>query len=111
MKKNIKEIALNYFNIFSQKDIGGLRTIFDDNITLRDWDIDQTGIENVLKANMSIFEQVKTIKVIPQTIITENNLLSAELKIIIDDKDELKVVDIIEFGTNGKIISIKAFKG
>ena len=111
MKKNIKEIALSYFNIFSQKNIEGLRTLFDDKITLRDWDINQTGIENVLKANMSIFEQVKTIKVIPQTIITENNLLSAELKIIIDNKDELKVVDIIEFNTNGKIISIKAFKG
>ena len=111
MKKNIKEIALSYFNIFSQKNIEGLRTLFDDKITLRDWDINQTGIENVLKANLSIFEQVKTIKVIPQTIITENNLLSAELKIIIDNKDELKVVDIIEFNTNGKIISIKAFKG
>ena len=111
MKKNIKEIALSYFNIFSQKNIEGLRTLFDDNITLRDWDINQTGIENVLKANLSIFEQVKTIKVIPQTIITENNLLSAELKIIINNKDELKVVDIIEFNTNGKIISIKAFKG
>ena len=111
MKKNIKEIALSYFNIFSQKNIEGLRTLFDDKITLRDWDINQTGIENVLKANLSIFEQVKTIKVIPQTIITENNLLSAELKIIINNKDELKVVDIIEFNTNGKIISIKAFKG
>ena len=111
MKKNIKEIALSYFKIFSQKDIKGLRTMFDDNITLRDWDINQTGIENVLEANLSIFEQVKTIQVIPQTIITENNLLSAELKIIIDNKDELKVVDIIEFNTDGKIISIKAFKG
>ncbi len=111
MKKNIKEIALNYFNIFSQKDIEGLRTLFDDNITLRDWDINKAGIKNVLEANLSIFEKVKTIQVIPQTIITENNLLSAELKIIIDDTEELKVVDLIEFNTNGKILSIKAFKG
>ena len=111
MTKNIKDSAQSYFKIFSEKNINGLREMFDDNVTLRDWEIDKQGIENVLKANLNIFQNVKTIKAIPQNIVSENNFVFAELKIIVNGDEELKVVDIIEFNTKGKIISIKAFKG
>ena len=111
MTKNIKDSAQSYFTIFSEKNINGLREMFDDNVTLRDWEIDKQGIENVLKANLNIFQNVKTIKAIPQNIVSENNFVFAELKIIVNGDEELKVVDIIEFNKKGKIISIKAFKG
>ena len=110
MTENIKDTALSYFKTFSEKNIDGLREMFDDNVTLRDWDIDEKGIESVLKANLNIFQNVKTINAIPQNIISENNFVFAELKIVVND-DELKVVDLIEFNKKGKIISIKAFKG
>ena len=111
MTENIKDIALSYFKKFSEKNINGLREMFEDDVTLRDWDIDEQGIENVLKANLNIFQKIKTINIIPQNIISENNFIFAELKIIINDAEELKVVDLIEFNTKNKIISIKAFKG
>ena len=111
MAENIKNIALLYFKTFSQKNLNGLKKMFDDDVTLRDWDIDEKGIKNVLKANLNIFQNVKKINVIPQNIIAENNFISAELKIIVNDSEELKVVDLIEFNKKGKIISIKAFKG
>ena len=110
MTENIKDTALSYFKTFSEKNIDGLREMFDDNVTLRDWDIDKKGIESVLKANLNIFQNVKAINAIPQNIISENNFVFAELKIVVND-DELKVVDLIEFNKKGKIISIKAFKG
>ena len=111
MIENIKDNALLYFKTFSDKNINGLREIFEDNVTLRDWDIYEQGIESVLKANLNIFQNVKTINAIPQNIISENNFVFAELNIIINGDEELKVVDIIEFNKKGKIISIKAFKG
>jgi len=111
MNENIKDTALSYFKTFSEKDIDGLREMFDDDVTLRDWDIDKKGIENVLKANLNIFQNVKTINAIPQNIISENNFVFAELKIVVNEDEELKVVDLIEFNKKGKIISIKAFKG
>ena len=111
MNENIKDIALSYFKTFSEKNINGLREMFDDKVTLRDWDIDKQGIESVLKANLNIFQNVKSIDAIPQNIISENNFVFAELKIIVNGDEELKVVDMIEFNEKGKIISIKAFKG
>ena len=111
MTENIKDAALSYFKTFSEKNINGLREMFDDNVTLRDWEIDKQGIENVLKANLNIFQNVKTIKANPQNIVSENNFVFAELKIVVNEDEELKVVDLIEFNKKGKIISIKAFKG
>ena len=111
MTKNIKDITLSYFKTFSEKNIDGLREMFADNVTLRDWDIDKKGIESVLEANLNIFQNVKTINAIPQNIISENNFVFAELIILVNDDEELKIVDLIEFNKKGKIISIKAFKG
>ena len=88
MTENIKDIALSYFKTFSEKNINGLREMFEDNVTLRDWDIDKKGIESVLKANLNIFQNVKTINAIPQNIISENNFVFAELKIVVNDEKE-----------------------
>ena len=111
MTENIKDTALSYFKTFSEKNINGLREMFDQNVSLRDWDIDKQGIDSVLAANLNIFQNVKTIYAIPQNIVSENNFVFAELKIIVNGDEELKVVDMIEFNKKGKIISIKAFKG
>mgnify|MGYP001462137315 CR=1 FL=1 len=111
MAENLKDIALSYFKTFSEKNIDGLREMFDDNVTLRDWDIDKKGIESVLNANLNIFQSVQTINAIPRNIISENNFVFAELKIVVNNDEELKVVDLIEFNKKGNIISIKAFKG
>ena len=111
MSKDFKKTAASYFEAFSQKNLSKLRDMFDDNVILRDWEIKEEGIENVLQANSRIFQGVKTITAIPLNILSEGNLISAELEITINSRDQLKVVDLIEFNSSGKIVSIKAFKG
>ena len=109
--KNLKKLSINYFELFSNKDIENLKLMFDSNVKLRDWEIDAQGIDDVIKANLNIFNSVDTIKVHPILIVEEGNFIFAEINIIVNDKETLKVVDIIEFNSNFKIISIRAFKG
>ena len=85
--------------------------MFDSNVNLRDWEIDERGIESVCKANLKIFNSVESINVFPRLIVSENKYVFAELEIIINNKDLIKVVDIIEFNDDQKIINIRAFKG
>ena len=40
-----------YFEIFSKKDLSGLKKMFSNDIHLKDWEIEEKGIDNVLKAN------------------------------------------------------------
>lgn len=106
-----KEISVNYFNLFSRKEIESLKLMFDRNIKLRDWEIDVEGIDDVIKANLKIFNSVDSIKVKPILIVEDDQCVFAELDILINGKDYIKVVDIIEFNEKSKITSIRAFKG
>jgi hypothetical protein len=105
------QIALRYFDAFQSRDIERIKPLFCDSVTLRDWDIDAQGISDVIKANNSIFRSVASISVTPLKVLSQENMVWAELDIVIDDSVFLRVVDIIEFDENGKIRSIRAFKG
>lgn len=101
-----------YFNTFSNKDLLGLEELFSKDVRLRDWETEAVGLEEVLKANKTIFESVDSIKVDPLRIYNEKNIIIAELKIDVDKgKDVLLVVDVIEYDNTGKICSIRAYKG
>ena len=107
----LRELSVDYFNFFSNKDIESLKLMFDRNIILRDWEIDAKGIDDVVKANLNIFNSVESIKVQPKLISEENDCVFAELDIVINGKESINVVDIIAFNEKLKITSIKAFKG
>ena len=108
---SLKEQALNYFETFSSKDLNKLKLFFNDFIELRDWEIQAKGIDKVIEANRKIFESVDSIKVNPVELNELNNKIFAELSIVINQSETIKVLDIIEFDSNNKISSIKAFKG
>ena len=107
----IKEKAINYFECFSNKDIQNLEKFFSNDVYLRDWDIEVRGIEKVIKANANIFQSVETIKVTPIKLYFQENTVIAELEILINNLETLKVVDILTFDELMNIKSIKAFKG
>ena len=107
----LRELTVNYFDFFSNQEIESLKLMFDRNIKLRDWEIDAEGIDDVIKANLNIFNSVESIKVKPLLIVEEDRRVFAELDIVINGKDSIKVVDIIEYNDNSKIINISAFKG
>ena len=111
----ILDKSLEYFATFSEKDSEGLRGMFADNVCLRDWEILANGIDEVVDANQSIFDSVDTIVATPirvwDFLSHEDNVVVAELEIVVNDEETLLVTDILEFDTDDKIESIRAYKG
>jgi hypothetical protein len=106
------DLLNNYFNLFSNKDINGLREMFSEDVELIDWEIHSNGIENVINSNQNIFNSVETIRVELKNIyenISEKSFC-CEILISINDELDLKVIDIIRFNENGKIKQISAYK-
>ena len=99
-----------YFQYFSEKDIQNLELLFSENIRLVDWEINVIGKKNVIEANKKIFNSVDSIKVTPLNIFQDKLVMTCEIDILINKKDKLKVVDIIKFDEDKKIISISAYK-
>ena len=105
------EKSFEYFQTFSEKDSEGLRTMFNDNVILRDWDILANGIDEVVQANQDIFDSVETIIATPLHLYVDGNVVVTELEIVVNDEDTLWVTDIIAFDDNQKIKSVRAYKG
>ena len=103
--------ALEYFTTFSEKDTEGLRSMFSDDVVLRDWEIMANGIDEVVDVNQNIFDSIDTILAIPIRVYDNQNTIVAELEITINGEETILVTDILEFDENEKIKEIRAYKG
>ena len=105
----MEEIANQYFTAWNNQDLSELRNLFDKNIVLKDWDIHEFGIENVLKANSNIFKNFPSIEIEILSMAISSKKVMCEIKVLINEKETIDVVDILEI-ENNLIQSIKAFK-
>ena len=117
-------VITNYLKKFEEKDIS-LVKLFSDDVELIDWNIHKKGFDDVVKAYEDIFKSVNTFKItspgIGDVSSTDSVLLYPVIKvdaqaflcridITIDDKEPLKVIDIITLNNEGLISKINAFK-
>ena len=107
----IIDISNKYFHYFKNKDIENLSNLFHENIKLRDWEIEVSGYKNVVNQNIQIFKNLGNFDLKILKLYQSNNIIFAEIEIILENKEIVKVLDKIEFDANLKIISITAFKG
>jgi ketosteroid isomerase-like protein len=109
---NLEQNARAYFSVFQDKDLDALSEMFDDDVSLKDWNISAQGKQPVLEANRNIFDSLNKIGVEVQNLYESDNTVVAEILISTDaDEDILPVVDIITFGPDKKIQSIVAYRG
>jgi len=106
-----KDKLLSYFKNFSNKDIESLKKMFAEDVRLIDWEIAESGIDDVAKANQKIFDAVDSIIVKPISIYQDgDNSFAVEILIVTNEKEFLEVVDVFQFDDDGLINSIKAYK-
>ena len=105
----MEEIAKQYFTAWNKQDLKALRNLFDKNIVLKDWDLHEFGIENVLKANSNIFKNFPSIKIEIVSMAISSKKVMCEIKVLINDKESIDVVDVLKI-ENNLIKSVKAFK-
>lgn len=105
----IESLALQYFKTFSEKNSKKLSQLFDENISLMDWEIEITGKQNVLDFNKKLFDNVDSIKVEIIDLVSNENIVMAELLITINGINKINVVDVLVF-SNLKIKKIRAYK-
>ena len=106
-----KELCLSYLRKYAEKDLQYMEEMFADDIVLRDWKIRVSGKKNALDETRKNFEAAETIEIEVLATYENHNTVAAELKITVDNKEELYVVDVITFNFDRKIESIRAYLG
>eukprot|EP00242_Pyramimonas_sp_CCMP2087_P006512 CAMPEP_0198209972 /NCGR_PEP_ID=MMETSP1445-20131203/18013_1 /TAXON_ID=36898 /ORGANISM="Pyramimonas sp., Strain CCMP2087" /LENGTH=114 /DNA_ID=CAMNT_0043883897 /DNA_START=219 /DNA_END=563 /DNA_ORIENTATION=- len=108
-------LANNYFDVWNTHDGTAVGQLFAPEGTLRDWDVFVKGAEEVGLANANIFAAVPGIKITVEKLHPTEPTKTVACEILVhlnnDAKEVLKVVDIIEFNSDGKITAIRAYKG
>ncbi len=108
MINKFNEIIDMYYKSFNNKNPDLLKNIFSEDITLRDWEIEASGIVDVVR----ISEEIMNTEGFSFEIINElydDNFAIVEMEINVSG-EKIKVIDLFEI-ENSKIKSIKAFKG
>jgi hypothetical protein len=106
-----KNELIKYFKSFSDKNIDLLSEMFSDEIELTDWNISAIGKDEVIEANRNIFNSVNNIQITPINFYLKSDFsYAAHISIVIDGIENLNVIDVIEFGDDGLILSINAYK-
>ena len=106
-----EELCLAYLRRYAEKNIDEIAELFDDEVILRDWNILVRGKSSALAETRKNFDDVNSIVIEPLFLYENRDSVAAELKITLNETDELYVVDIITFNVSGKILSIRAYKG
>jgi len=85
--------------------------MFSESLSLKDWSVDVKGKKEVLKVLKGVFNSTNTIRIKPITFFSNSDCSYAiTIHIYINETLELKVVDVINFDSNAKIVKIYAFK-
>lgn len=121
---NLKQLK-NYFSYFCSKNIEELKNIFSYDIELKDWNNNFVGKEEVLKEIELIFNSFTSIQLDVVDIynsidiiedgehlidIPSGNKFICQIEISFDNKESLRVIDLIEFDNSGKIKNLTAYK-
>lgn len=102
---------LAYLRHYSRRDLDPISDMFADNVTLRDWNISVTGKAAAVAETRRNFESSRSIEIRALGIYEGGDTVAGELRIVVDGKIELHVVDVIGFDPDGKIKSIRAYLG
>lgn len=106
-----KSVVIAYLQYYESKNLKGIEDLFSEDIVLRDWKIRVEGKRQALGETKKNFDAVDALKIEVLDLYENENTVAAELKIIINNKEELYVVDVITINADAKISSIKAFIG
>jgi len=108
-KETIENLCRAYFEAFSQKQLDVLEDMYASDIKLMDWEILVNGRSNVLDANKGLFEKVGTLDIRLNDIFVFENTAACRISICIDGETNLKVLDLISWSPEDKILEIDAY--
>ena len=105
------DLVRAYLAAYAARDLAAVAALFTDTITLRDWKIRVVGKAAALAETRKNFEAVQQLQIEVLAAYERDGGVAAELKIVIDGRDVIHVVDVFDFAADGRIAAIRAYIG
>ena len=105
------DLVRAYLAAYAARDLAAIETLFSDSITLRDWKIRVAGKASALAETRKNFAAVQHLAIDVLAVYERPGGAAAELKIVVDHRDTIYVVDVFDIDANGRITAIRAYIG
>ena len=105
------ELFLGCLRHYADRNIEAISAMFADDITLRDWNVFVAGKAAVTAETALNFAASETIVIKTLHLYESADAVIGELKITLNGKTDLFVVDAMAFNDEGRIRSIRAYLG
>lgn len=101
----------HYLQRYAARDLDGVAALFADQIQLRDWNLSVQGKAAALAETRRNFDNVQSLQIDILSLFETADGVAGELRILINGRDELYVVDVLRFDADGRIHQIHAYVG
>lgn len=105
-----REAISAYMKAFNERDMDALGALLADDVTLVDWEVSATGKAAVLATTEKIVSGAE-VSLVTHRVLVDLPHAVADLTVSVDGKPALSVVDLFEFTPDGRIASVRAFRG
>ncbi len=105
------DLVRAYLAAYAARDLAAITPLFADEITLRDWKIRVVGKAAALDETRKNFEAVQQLQIDVLSAYERPGGAAAELKIVVDGRDTIYVVDVFDIDAQGRIAAIRAYIG
>ena len=100
-----------FLKAYEAKDIDAIASMLSDDVHLQDWNLEAHGKAAVLEETLKNFRDATHLEIQVRQFYESSGCAAARLRIVVNRSIELEVVDTIEVNPDGKVRSIRAYKG
>lgn len=109
-ENQLQDLARRVLAAYQDKDIDFFFDAFADDVVLRDWNSEVAGKSAAVAEFSKNFTEASNLSIQIQKLLTSENSVAAQVEIVVDGT-LLRVIDLITFTEDQKILSIVAYKG
>ncbi len=105
------DVLAAFLKSYEAKDIDAIAVMLTDDVHLQDWNLEARGKAAVLEETLKNFHDAEHLQIQVRQFYEGSDCAAARLRIVVNGSVELEVVDTIEVNADGKVRSIRAYKG
>lgn len=105
------DVLAAFLKSYEAKDIDAIAALLADDVHLQDWNLEAQGKAAVLAETLKNFREAAQLQIQVRQFFEGQQCAAARLRIVVNNSVELEVVDTIELDLDGKVRSIRAYKG
>jgi hypothetical protein len=104
-------IARRFLRAYAAKDLGTIAGLVDDDVLLRDWNLEVRGRRAFLAETQRNFDDADSIAIEILDLHATSQSVAAELLIEVDAHVRLRVVDVFDINSDGRMTAVRSYQG